>query len=509
MSRPRPLTLRSSQTHCRSPLAASAFLGSALFGLIYSKTPVFRSATPAYGGEPVLASDLDNAPDTLELAGLEKKFERIGRKVAPSVVAISAACSTIDTPDSLRTETLNHERLEGMLERTTRMVGTGFIIDSDGYILTNEHVVGEGESVWVTMDDRKVYPAIVIGSDPRSDLAVLKIPATKLPAVRFAAYNSPKRGQWAIAMGNPYGLATEGEQCMSVGIVSALERSLPKLSKKENRLYSNLIQTTAQINPGNSGGPLFDLNGDVIGINTAVILPEKRTNGIGFAMPITADLMRRVHDLKEGREIAYGYMGVMVSTSTAHDRLAAGIKESVGVHVDGVEADSPAAEGGKIKTDDVIVQINGELVRDSDQFVRLIGQAGMDHEAKISIYRGGKVVEASLLLRRRAVVTAGVTRESRRFRWQGMLLGPIPTNLQAPRNADQTIAAASGLMVIGISEASPFVKDHIGQGDVITHVAGKPVSDILELQKIVNEIPFAQCRLAVAGKNKVVVQVAD
>ena len=322
--------------------------------------------SPVYGGEPVLASDLDNAPDTLELAGLERKFEAVSHKVASCVVSISAACSTIDSADTLRTESLNHERLEGMLERTTRMVGTGFIIDPDGYILTNEHVVGEGESVWITTDDRKVYPAIVVGSDPRSDLAVLKVPVSKLPAVRFAAYNSAKRGQWAIAMGNPYGLATEGEQCMSVGIISAVERSLPKLSKKENRLYSNLIQTTAQINPGNSGGPLFNLNGEVIGINTAVILPEKRTNGIGFAMPITADLMRRVHDLKEGNEIVYGYMGVMVSTPTAMDRQAAGLKEAVGVHVDGVEPDSPASEANKIKANDVIVEINGEMVRDSD-----------------------------------------------------------------------------------------------------------------------------------------------
>ena len=488
--------------------AAAALAGCAFFGLTPPRSEPLHLVSRAYAGDAVLASDLDGAGDTLELAGLQQKFEAISRKVAPSVVSISAACSVVDSTDSLRTESLNHERLEGMLERTTRMVGTGFIIDADGYILTNEHVVGEAENIWITTDDKKVYPALVVGSDPRSDLAVLKIPASHLPAVRFAAYNSVKRGQWAIALGNPYGLATEGEQCMSVGIVSALDRSLPKLSKKENRLYTNLIQTTAQINPGNSGGPLFDLSGDVIGINTAVILPEKKANGIGFAMPVSPYLMQTVRELKEGREIVYGYMGVMVSTPTEHDRQIAGVPEPIGVRVDGVEGDSPASESAKIKEHDVIVQINGEIVRDSDQFVRVIGSAGVEQPAKVSLYRDGKVIQTQLTLRRRQLSVAGVTRESRRFRWQGMLLGPIPANWQPPKGTEKD-QPTRGLMVIGISESSPFLKDHIGQGDVITTVGGKPIADVMELQKVLNEIPASQCQVGVAGRQKSVVQVGD
>ncbi len=487
---------------------ASALVGFTLLGPAVPHAAPLQIISRAYGGEAVLASDLDNAADTLELAGLQQKFERISRRVAPCVVSISAACSPVDSTESLRTETLNHERLEVILERTTRMVGTGFVIDSDGYILTNEHVVGEAENVWITTDDRKVYPALVIGSDPRSDLAILKIPAKNLPAVRFAAYDSLKRGQWAIALGNPYGLATEGEQCMSVGIVSALDRSLPKLSKKENRLYNNLIQTTAQINPGNSGGPLFDLNGDVIGINTAVILPEKKTNGIGFAMPVTPRLVQAIHDLKEGREIVYGYMGVMVSTATEHDRQVAGVTNAIGVRVDGVEGDSPASDTAVIKERDVIVQINGEIVRDSDHFVRVIGAAGVERPAKISLYRDGKMVETELTLRRRQLSTAAVTRESRRFRWQGMLLGPIPANWQPPKGSEQN-QPTRGLMVIGITDSSPFLKDHIIQGDVITAVGGKTIADVLELQKVLNEVSLANCQVSVAGRQKAVVQVAD
>lgn len=481
-------------------IGAAALVGSAFTGLLSPKAGPVPLGSRAYGGEAVLASDLDGAADTLELAGLQDKFESISRKVAPAVVSISAACSPVDNTDALQADSLNHEKLESILERQTRMVGTGFIIDSDGYVLTNEHVVGEAETLWITTDDRKVYPALVVGSDPRADLAILKIPATNLPTVKFAPYNSVRRGQWAIAMGNPYGLATEGEQCMSVGIVSALERSLPKLSKRENRLYSNLIQTTAQINPGNSGGPLFNLNGEVIGVNTAVILPEKKTNGIGFAMPITPHVVQTIRDLKDGREVVYGYMGVMVSTPTDRDRRAAGINEPIGARVDGVEPDSPAADNNRLKDRDVIVQINGEVIRDSDHFVRLIGDAGTDKPVKIALYREGKVINTELSLRRRQLASAGVTRDSRRIRWNGLLLGPIPANWKMPEDLKER--PQNGLIVIGIADNSPFTKDHIKQGDVITAISGKPVADVVDVQRILNEPQTAKYDLAVAGRRK-------
>src|SRR5687768_14979353 len=263
---------------------------------------------------------------------------------------------------------MNTEKLERVLARGTRMVGTGMVIDPDGYILTNEHVVGEAEQLWVTTDDRKVYPAMVIGSDPRADLAVLKIPARGLPAVKWADPKGVKRGQWTIALGNPYGLAAEGEMCMSVGVVSAIGRSLPKLSGKEDRLYSDLIQTTAQINPGNSGGPLFDINGDVIGINAAVILPQKQTNGIGFAIPGNARVMRIIENLKAGSEVVYGYLGVKASTPTARERRSAKIDGEIGAYVDTVESKSPAEAAG-VKPGDIVLTFNGVTITDGDHFI--------------------------------------------------------------------------------------------------------------------------------------------
>jgi S1-C subfamily serine protease len=481
-------------------MIALLFLGSAFVG-IASRSPTPLATNQAYGGEPVMASDQEAAPDTIELAGLQDKFETVSRKVAGSVVSISAACSPVDNTEAMRAQDLNPEKLQTILDRTTRMVGTGFVVDSEGYILTNEHVVGDADAVWITTDDRKVYPAVVVGSDPRSDLAMLKTTARNLPAVQFAPYESIKRGQWSIALGNPYGLATEGAEAMSVGIISALDRSLPKLSRKENRLYSNLIQTTAQINPGNSGGPLFDLNGQVIGINTAVILPEKKTNGIGFAIPITPQLIQTVHDLEAGREVVYSYLGVMVSTPTESERRLASVTEPIGVRVDGLEADSPASVSGVIKENDVIVQLNGEIIRDSDQFVRIVGCCSVDKPVHLSLYRQGKVMDIQVQLRRRQLASAAITRENRRLRWQGMLLGPIPVGWTPP--AEQKDHPATGVMVIGISDNSPFCKQNIHQGDVITAVAGRQIADVLELQRVLNEAPTGKiCQVNVCGRTK-------
>src|SRR5439155_26563167 len=199
-----------------------------------------------------------------------------------------------------------------------------------------------------------------------------KIPASKTPIAQLTKPAVLHRGERTIAIANPCCMGAEGELAMSVGVVSATEPSLPKLSNTEARLYSNPIQTTAEINPGNSGGPLFNLAGEVIGINTAVILPQKQTNGIGFAIPVTDQLLGEVEQLKQGREIVYGYLGVTVTDPTAHERSIAGVKDASGAKVESIESKSPA-DGSKLRADDVIVAVNGQTLRDSDAFIRLIG----------------------------------------------------------------------------------------------------------------------------------------
>jgi serine protease Do len=308
--------------------------------------------------------------------------------------------------------------------------------------------------------------------------------------VRFAATNSVQRGMWTIALGNPYGLAGSGEMSMSVGIVSATDRALPKLASQERRLYSNLIQTTAEINPGNSGGPLFDLEGRVIGVSTAVILPQKSTYGIGFAMPITAELLARVEDLKEGREIKYAYLGVMVSAPTVHQRRLAKIDGETGVNIDAVEMDSPAH--GILKPADVVTEINGRKVSRSDQFVRMIGGSSLDAPTTLGIRREGESMSLVVNLRQRELPSVAVNRENQRIRWRGMLLGPIPAHWSfgaASRRPDH------GLMVLGIDPNSPMAREGIHSGSIISSVAGRRISDITDLQEILDQTPVELCKV--------------
>lgn len=457
----------------------------------------------AAGPNSISTADTADPADCQQLGGLESRFETLAKSLAPSVVAVSASSQAFDSDDLLRAEDLNPEKLDTLLDRTTRMVGTGLIVDPDGYILTNEHVVGDSQNVWVTTDDGKVYPALIVGTDPRSDLAVLKIPASNLKPVAFST--APlQRGQWAIALGNPYGLSTAGGQCISVGVISALDRSLPKLSKKENRLYSGLIQTTTQINPGNSGGPLFDIHGKVIGINTAVILPEKHTNGIGFALPINEQFLASVNALKQGREIVYGYLGVTVTTPTARERRDASLDGEEGVRVESVDKDSPA--NGLIQPNDYLVKLNDETLHDSDQFIRAVGVASIEHPAQIVVSRDGKSKTLAITLSHRAGAVAAVTRQSRRIRWEGMLLGPTPQNWQpAPKGAE----TEHGLVVLAVSEKSRYAKQGVHEGDVITAIAGKALSDVIDLQQILNDLPPTQREIKLAPRKNVVASIHD
>jgi len=472
-------------------LVASCALS--VFSICNTPSQPGNAAFAVTPSEPALESTdrfharLAQPSDTLTLANLQEQFVAVAERVAPSVVAISAAVNEGNSDELAGAADLSPQRLRQVLDHVTRTVGTGLVIGADGYILTNEHVIAETEQIWITTDDRRVFPALVVGSDPRADLAVLKIPATNLKPVTFAEYGAVKRGQWSIALGNPFGLAQGGAMAMSVGIVSALDRRLATLSSREDRNYTNLIQTTAEINPGNSGGPLFDIEGNVVGISTAVVLPQKQTNGIGFAIPITRAILDRVCALREGQEIVYGYLGVVVSTPGAKQRIDAGAPDRVGVAVDSIDAHSPAA--GNLKAGDIVTTINGKPVADSDRFVDAIGTCSTSEPTELRVFRNGKSMDVRLCLARRAMPSVAVNRDNQRLRWRGMLLGPIPTNWdfgKSPR-------PENGLMVLAVKQDSPMLKQGVTTGAVITKVAGKVVHAVTDLQSILNETPAEQC----------------
>ena len=424
-----------------------------------------------------------------DAASLEAQFTAVAQRVAPAVVAISASTEPDNAPASCRTDDLNTDKLQAFLSRTTRVVGTGFVLTADGYILTNDHVINEAEQLWVTMDDRRVYPAVVVGSDPRGDLAVLKVPGHHLPTVTLGDGSAVTRGQWSLAVGNPFGLSAQGGMCVSVGIISATHRALPKLTERENRLYADLLQTTAQINPGNSGGPLFDLRGNVIGINTAVVMPQHTAtgtlNGIGFALPIDDHLRATVEHLKRGDELPYGYLGVLVSDPTDHERQTTGLADGAGVCVDEVRRDSPAAH--VLRAGDVITAIGDAPVTDSTDFVRRVGSTPPDRAVQVSLLREGRSVAAIVTLRRRVMPIPAITRRNQRLRWAGMLLIPLPPDEPGP-----------GLKVAHINSASPYVRTGIHDGTILRTVAGRPVASIIDVQNAINDVPLDQCALGTA-----------
>jgi serine protease Do len=458
------------------------------------------SATPGgQNGRAIPASAKIEIVDNFGAAELEQKFEDVAKRISPAVVAISATEAAMETDSGFRADDINPDKLAGMLEAVDRTVGTGFFIDADGYIVTNDHVIEKAQQLWVTTDAHKVYPAIVVASDPRTDLAVLKIPATGMPVVHYSSARA-RRGQWTIAIGNPYGFASNGQMAVSVGIVSALNRSLPRLSGKEDRLYSDLIQTTAQINPGNSGGPLFDLNGDVIGINTAVVLPQKQANGIGFAIPVDAHVLRLIGDLKQGREVLHGYLGVSVSSATPRERHDAGFDQGEGgARIQSVEPGSPAS-AAHLQVGDIITELDGQSVYDSEDFVRIVGLCPVAEPVKAVIYRRGPRT-ITLTLRPRHHRGVATTEDSQRWRWNGMLLGPIP----ACWDFGGTKSPKAGIMVIAMDSRFPALAPGLRAGSVITSVGGKAIRDLAEFRQLVANIPVQQCRLELANSSGPVV----
>ncbi len=459
-----------------------------------SPSAVLAGATMTPGDSAESAIDVAASDDSL--AALQQRFESVIEAAAPAVVAISASAMQGDSEYLLGGETMNARKLTGLLDRTTRTVGTGFVIDRDGFIVTNEHVIGDAESIWVTMDNGRVHPAVVVGSDPRSDLAVLKIPAKNLAALQLAPAEPVRRGQWTLAIGNPFGLAVEGRMAASVGVVSATGRSLSSLSVKENRHYADMIQTTAQINPGNSGGPLLDLSGRVMAINTAVILPQKTMSGIGFAIPITPRLIATIDSLKQGCEVVYSYLGVTVSTPTVAERRSAGIQSDRGVRVRGVEESSPASGAG-LCAGDWIVSIASTPVGNCDEFIELIGRQPLEQPCRIEIRRDGREQTLAAHLRKRLIRGTAITGQTQRLRWRGMLLGPIPAHWDFGRMP----RPAHGLMVLAMTPDSPMGSQGVRPGSIIARIGSQPVNSILEAQEILWRCGGEECSVTLVEES--------
>ncbi|MCK8823883.1 S1C family serine protease [Fuchsiella alkaliacetigena] len=260
--------------------------------------------------------------------------------------------------------------------------GSGFIISEDGYVMTNEHVVRGAEKVTIKLTDRdKAVEAEVVGADFSLDLAILKIDIDeKLPTVELGNSEEIRPGDWAIAIGNPFGL----NHTVTAGVISALERPLRVAQGERPRVYKNMIQTDAAINPGNSGGPLLNIEGEVIGINTAI---NAQAQGIGFAIPIN-EAERVLSDLKEHGKVIRPWLGVYMQPITKDIAKHFQLEADKGALIADVLADSPADSAG-LRAGDVILEVNDQSIEDPEEVVELVQQLEVDEQVVLRILRDG------------------------------------------------------------------------------------------------------------------------
>ncbi|MEW6258014.1 MAG: Do family serine endopeptidase [Pseudomonadota bacterium] len=342
--------------------------------------------------------------------------------------------------------------------------GSGFIISADGYVVTNNHVVDGASEVDVTTTDGKDYVAKVIGTDPRTDVALLKIEGkTDLPWVKLSDV-PPRVGDWVIAVGNPFGLGGT----VTAGIVSARGRDIGAGP------YDDFIQIDAAVNRGNSGGPTFGLNGEVIGMNTAIVSPSGGNVGIAFAIP-SETVKQVVNQLRETGKVARGYIGVQIQPVT--DDLAAGLglSEPQGALVAQVQADTPAAKAG-LKSGDVVSKVNGETVKDARDLSRRIGTMKPGSSVALTVIRDGKTMTVDVKLEQLPNEQKLATLQEKDSGTKVPRLG-----LQlAPAKSVQG-AGEEGVVVVEVDPNGPAGQRGIRSGDVILDVGGKAVSSLKDV----------------------------
>ncbi|MBN1526765.1 MAG: Do family serine endopeptidase [Candidatus Omnitrophica bacterium] len=274
-------------------------------------------------------------------------------------------------------------------------LGSGVIINKEGYIVTNQHVIENATKITAILSDGRSFPAQVIGEDRRSDLAVIKIEAANLPVAELGDSDRLKPGQWTIAIGNPFGyLMRSPEPTITVGVISALHRSIPVPANDIAREYMNLIQTDAAINPGNSGGPLCDLNGKVIGINVAVFSQAGGSIGMNFAIPVNM-AKKILEDLMQGRKVAYGWLGILIQDITPQMANYFGLSSMEGILIAGIYKGTSAEKSG-LKPGDVITKFNGAKVADMRDLTYKVLHSTIGEKARICVIRDKKekVIEA-------------------------------------------------------------------------------------------------------------------
>ena len=350
-------------------------------------------------------------------------------------------------------------------------IGSGFIISADGYIVTNAHVVDDMDSITVGLNDRGELPAQVIGKDSRSDIALLKVKTDKtLPIVKIGDMRKVKVGQWVLAIGSPFGF----ERSATQGIISAVGRSLPSDS------YVPFIQTDAAVNPGNSGGPLFNLDGEVIGVNSQIYSRSGGYQGLSFAVPIDV-AMEVVEQLKSGGKVSRGWLGVMIQEVTPELAQSFNLDKPRGACVGQVLPNSPAQAAG-IQVGDIITDFNGQAIDQSRELPPLVGRIRPGVSVPMSLIRDGKEQKVSIQLEElpddaKQQQAIAVTPAKGK-------LGVIVNALPSAQRQD----GVNGVIVKEVSEG-PAARAGIRPGDIISRINNVEITDPAQFAEQVKQLP--------------------
>lgn len=415
-------------------------------------------------------------------------FRSIVKANSPAVVKIiveqgrqrNDASSMQEIPEYLRRffEFRGNPRQGG---RNAHSMGSGFIISRDGYIVTNNHVVDGAEKVTVRLNDRRELEAEVIGADSRSDLALLKVDAKALPTLKLAKNSELDVGEWVLAIGSPFGL----DYSVTAGIVSAKGRSLPN---ENNDNYVPFIQTDVAINPGNSGGPLFNLDGEVVGVNSQIYTRSGGSIGLSFAIPVSV-VRNVVTQLKDKGQVTRGWLGVSIQDVNKALAQSFGLKRPRGALVAQVVPDSPAEKSG-IENGDIIVQFNGEDIESSADLPHVVGLIAPDTTVAVKVVRKGKQrilkVKVGSLGGDDSITADGNSSGTTRGGRLGMVVEAAPEPMLQKWGIDD------GVVVREVTPDSVAAKAGIEQGDVITMLGFDRVTSVASFRDTVSDLKAGQ-----------------
>lgn len=419
-------------------------------------------------------------PAAVPVDELSKAFERVATLVKPAVV-------NINTEQIIHATSGPMDQFERMFgngpfgfffdtprDLKQRSLGSGFIVDSKGYILTNNHVVKNATKIKVKLDDGRSFDATVVGTDPQTDLAVVKINASDLPTLRLANFDQVKVGEWVLAFGSPFDL----EQTMTAGIISAKGRNL------NTGNYDNFLQTDAAINPGNSGGPLVNLAGEVVGINTMIMSEYGGFQGVGMAIPATmADNVYR--QLIHSGKVTRGWLGVNIQEVTPELAKGFGLGSAKGALVSQVEPNSPASKAG-LKSGDVILEFNGKEISTYRDLSLAVADTKVGIPAKLKIQRDGKALFEEVTVGERPAEKGEEERASNKA--ERARLGITVENLDSNSVRQLNLTSDKGALVTDVEAGSPADEGGVRPGDVIREINHKPVNNASDLKSALREI---------------------